>query len=247
MGGSAGAASSAGAAGTGGASGAYSPCSANGSPCKIMPLGDSITWGYGATDGGGYRVELFHKALAASQNITFVGSDHTGPPSVDGVAFPPANEGHPSWTIDGSSMGLYPKVQAWLQTSKPDIVTLMIGTNDMSQSIDLANAPERLGRLMDRITETLPNALLVVAQITPGKSGELNTKIEAFNAAIPALVTTRQMAGKHVAVVNMYQAFTKNPDFSKAYLHDSVHPNDAGYPIMGDVWYQSLAGVLPAK
>jgi len=46
----------------------------------------------------------------------------------------------------------------------PHIVLLMIGTNDAISKIDLANAPTRLGKLIDTIYAQLPNILIVVAQ-----------------------------------------------------------------------------------
>ncbi len=92
-----------GATGTGGS--AYAPRPAAGA-CAIMPLGDSITEGYRSSKGGGYRVELFHDALADNKSVTFVGSaDPNGPATVRGVAFPPDNEGHGGyriWQISGT-------------------------------------------------------------------------------------------------------------------------------------------------
>jgi hypothetical protein len=72
MGGSAGAS---GASGTGGSAG-FDPCPATG-PCKILPLGDSIT--DGLTVMGGYRIELFRLALNADKEITYVGGSANGP------------------------------------------------------------------------------------------------------------------------------------------------------------------------
>src|SRR5512141_709254 len=56
---------------------AYSPCPTDGSPCKIMPFGDSITDGFGVP--GGFRVELFRLAHQAGKNVTFVGTGSNGP------------------------------------------------------------------------------------------------------------------------------------------------------------------------
>ena len=66
MGGTSGAAGSvAGASGAGGSSGGYQPCPTDGSPCKILPLGDSITWGVSDEGNAGYRGPLFALAVAA--------------------------------------------------------------------------------------------------------------------------------------------------------------------------------------
>jgi hypothetical protein len=69
----------------------FNPCPLD-MECRIMPLGDSITYGtgsgFGPTQNGGYRVRLFQMARAAQRTITFVGSQKSGPTTVDGVQFP---------------------------------------------------------------------------------------------------------------------------------------------------------------
>ena len=40
----------------------------------------------------------------------------------------------------------------------------MIGTNDLNDNIDIANAPTRLGKLIDEIITDAPAALVVVSQ-----------------------------------------------------------------------------------
>ncbi len=83
-----------GTAGSSSTSVGFDPCPATGN-CKVLPLGDSITAGAGAQpgDNGGYRVELFTKALANSKHITFVGSQTSGPTTVGGQTFPRKSRG----------------------------------------------------------------------------------------------------------------------------------------------------------
>ena len=58
----------------------FSPCPALPVECGVMPLGDSITDGYGTL--GGYRIELFRQVLTAGQHMTFVGRNANGPLTV---------------------------------------------------------------------------------------------------------------------------------------------------------------------
>ncbi len=208
-----------------------------------MPLGDSITFGYGSSTGGGYRVELFSRALADGKSLTFVGSQMSGPDEVSGKPFPQSNEGHSGYSIDDSSqtMGISPLVDAALAKYAPQIVLLMIGTNDMHYAIDPSQAPTRLGNLLDRITGDVPNALIVVAQIVPA-NGAQNTLTKTYNAAIPAVVSARVKAGKHLILVDQYDALGS---WSTSEFHDSEHPNDAGYIKMGDTWYAAIRSLLP--
>lgn len=121
----------------------------------------------------------------------------------------------------------------------------MIGTNDVGIKLDLPNAPKRLGTLIDTIVTTSPNALLVVAQIVPTQSDSDNQRVRDFNAGIPAIVKSFADAGKHVALVDMYGAYTKNPDFKTAYLANGLHPSDAGYAVMANTWWDAIGGLLP--
>jgi lysophospholipase L1-like esterase len=221
-----------------GGAGGYEPCPTDGGSCKILPLGDSIT--YGIQYPGAYRVELFHDALSDHKNITFVG-DHSladGPTTVDGVAFPQDNDGHSGWTIDQIAT-LVPSPA--LQTN-PDIVLLMIGTNDMySQTQPVAQAPARLAALVDAIVAADAHALLVVAEITPLQNSAWEAQVVTYNAAIPAVVQARAAMGKHVALVDLHTSFVTATMLSS----DGVHPNQSGYDHMGDLWYAAVKDVLP--
>ena len=242
-----------GGSGTGGAGGGatFSPCPATGAACIVMPLGDSITDGVGsAAPGGGYRVELFHDSVQARKALTFVGSatDPNGPTLVDGKPFPRNHEGHPGYTIDNSAAtsGISPLVDQSIATNHPQIILLMIGTNDVNRNIDVANAPARLGALLDRMINDAPNALVVVAKITPTLDDGANTVVQTYNDAITGLVQTRAGNGKHIVMVDMYAAITARADYKTALMNDFLHPNDAGYIVMGDVWYTAIQSYLPA-
>jgi hypothetical protein len=212
-----------------------------------MPLGDSITEGTGSS-GGGYRVELFRLAVTNSKHLTFVGRSANGPATVAGQPFPKNHEGYPHYTIDDEPafgrMGISPLVDQGITLDQPNIILLMIGTNDVNNAIDLAGAPTRLGALLDRMTADAPGALIVVARITPTASDMTNLDVVAYNDAIPGLVQARTTTGKHILVVDMYAAMTANPSYKTALMHDGLHPNDAGYVIMGQTWYDAIQAYL---
>jgi lysophospholipase L1-like esterase len=232
------------------ASAAYHPCPTDGTVCKLMPFGDSITDGYNADTPGGYRVELFRRAHAAGKNITFVGSGSNGPATVDGAPFPFNHEGHSGWTIapEGSRSGISTLVSTVMPQFKPHIVLLMIGTNDAIDNYDMANAPKRLGALIDSIYAQLPNVLIVVAQPIPGRDNAskgddtaLSARIKTYDDAIPAIVKARTDAGKHILVVDMFTPF--NPT-KTSLLEDQWHPNLQGYVVLGTQWYAVLQSLL---
>lgn len=235
---------------SGGAPPDYRPCPTDGSACKIMPFGDSITDGYNPDTPGGYRVELFRLAHAAGKNITFVGSGQNGPDMVDGVPFPRQHEGHSGWTIApaGGRSGISTLVATTMPQFKPHVVLLMIGTNDAIDDYEMTKAPERLGSLIDSIYAQLPDVLLVVAQPVPsrgdaskGDDTALSARIETLCDAIPAVLKARADAGKHILVVDMNTPFTPN---KASLLEDQWHPNAAGYTLLAQQWYATLGPLL---
>jgi lysophospholipase L1-like esterase len=215
-----------GGAGGSGTSG-FDPCPATG-PCKILPLGDSITDGLGFS--GGYRVELFRLALENDQEITFVGGSMNGPTMVEGQTFPRAHEGHSGWTISQID-GITPDPAL---NVAPHIVLLHIGTNDMYQTP--SGAPDRLGTLIDQILMDLPDALLVVSNIIPFPQGSGPTT--TYNMAVPGVVDARKNAGKHILFVDQFTGFPTSE------LGDGIHPNEAGYNRMAAKWYAAISPYL---
>lgn len=67
---------------------------------RIMPLGDSITYGQGWDPHGGYRAVLREKLVAAGYDVDYVGtqSANQGTLAQSGDV---QHEGHPGWTVEG--------------------------------------------------------------------------------------------------------------------------------------------------
>jgi lysophospholipase L1-like esterase len=196
----------------------------------IMPLGDSITYGQGSTHLNGYRLALWQHLIAAGIQVTFVGSEHGGSMPFSESA----NEGHPGWRIAQIST----HVVGWLQTYKPDYILLQIGTNDIVYHDHLAQAPARLQALLDTITRTLPDATVLVAEITP-LAPPRAALVEAYNSTIPGIVLAEAAQGKHVEMVDMHDAFPPSD-----LIPDKIHPDDAGYALMANAWYRALYPLL---
>jgi len=43
----------------------------------------------------------------------------------------------------------------------------------------------------------------------------------------------------------MYSAFTANAAYKTALMNDNLHPNPAGYTLMGRTWYAAIRPYLP--
>jgi lysophospholipase L1-like esterase len=215
--------------GTGGAPVGFQPCP-EAEPCKILPLGDSITVGLGFD--GGYRVELFHLALSDGHDITFTGTQPpNGPATVDGVTFPRNHEGISGETIEQIA-GRIPSPGL---NEMPHIVLLHAGTNDMWAGAN--GADTRLGSLLDELIADAPDALIVVSYIIP--FSQAAGSVSTFNASVPGLVQERANAGAHIIFVDQFEGFPESE------LGDGVHPNQAGYARMAGKWYDAIESYLP--
>jgi lysophospholipase L1-like esterase len=194
-------------------------------PLSIMPLGDSITDGLEVP--GGYRTGLWQFLAADRVAAHFVGSAASGPaqlPERD-------NEGHPGWRMGQ----IYLQARAWLLSRRPQVVLLHIGTNDVLQNKDLAHAPDRLSRLIDLITTTLPGIRVYVAAIGPFTRPANEARAQRYNAAIPGIVNSMTLKGRRVQAVDMHSALGTS-DLSS----DGIHPTAGGYSKMAALWYAAL-------
>ena len=198
-------------------------------PVRILPLGDSITYGLGSEQLGSYRVELAGRLAAAGITVDLVGSNDSGPSGAD-----QDNEGHSGWRIDQ----IAEHASGWLEAYRPDVVLLHIGTNDMRSDEKAAGAPARLGALIDQLLIASPDVRILVAKIVGARDarfgGAYQQRIDAYNASVPAVVASR---GARVRLVD--QTGVDGTD-----LLDTLHPNEYGYSKMAWNWYRALQPVL---
>ena len=204
--------------GQGSAPPAQSPAN---TPLKIMPLGDSITYGTPDPGYGGYRHSLGALLKNDGYTVQFVGSQHGGPiPEQD-------NEGHPGWTVAQIRNGI--DANRWLETKEPDIILLHIGTNDIRLG-QAAVAPAHLSALLDDILVRLPRTHVIVAQIIPFRAGP-DRDHQSYNDAIPRIVASK---GPRVSQVDMRTTILPG-DYA-----DGLHPNASGYDKMARAWEPAI-------
>ncbi len=209
---------------------AYAQESSRKSHVKIMPLGDSITWGTPDPSYGGYRHLLGTLLTNDGYSFEFVGSRQSGNiPS-------PNNEGHPGWTIAHIKKGI--DSNGWLEAYQPDIILLHIGTNDLRPRIGrAASAPDDLSALLDDVLTRLPQARVIVAQIIPFRLGPDEVH-RSYNAAISRIVVSK---GPRVSLADMQNVVSRG-DYA-----DIFHPKPDGYDKMARAWERALRSVIPSS
>jgi autotransporter-associated beta strand protein len=204
---------------------------------KIMPMGDSITLGSNVV--GGYRDPLYTLLTNRVDTFTFVGFVTGSATAALTAAGQDHHEGHSGYVITNGTgrTGLDENLVNWIGPGKetPDKILLMIGSNDINLSYDMANAPTRLSNLITHIYSFQPSVKLYVASIIPMSAGGHQTDVQTFNAAIPGIVASHQALGRNVVYVPMYEALNISTD-----LADGLHPNLQGYQRMAGAWDTAL-------
>jgi acyl-CoA thioesterase-1 len=195
---------------------------------RVMALGDSITDGYKVP--GSYRMALSLDVLGAGRSIDFVGSVQSGPDTfVDRQS-----EGHPGWRIDEIADIVANRIIVYA----PDVVLVLLGTNDMAQGHDVEHAPARLAALIDTIVTTQPGIRVLVGTLPPLADSTLEARAEAFNVGVVAVVAAAKKAGQSVQLVDIHAVVTLNQ------LFDGMHPGPDGYAAMAQAWFRALRPLL---
>ncbi|MFJ8751655.1 GDSL-type esterase/lipase family protein [Streptomyces sp. NPDC102441] len=200
---------------------------------RLMSAGDSITYGVGSSDGNGYRKQLYDDLEAAQLHPDFVGSNASGSMS------DPQHDGNRGWVIDQIAE---PAVQD-AASMRPNVMTLMAGTNDVyyQKGGAVADAPARLGRLIDRVQKGSPGISIVVATLVPVKNDpSAMQRRNAYNEAVRALVKDRQAEGQKIMLADF-------GPMSEDMLHDTLHPNDRGYTYMAERWFEAITAMVDKR
>lgn len=218
---------------------------------KIMSMGDSITHGYINGDNG-YRKYLYHQLVDnKGYVIDMVGSNNTGwTPSYnfsDGTySYDPQHEGYSGYTVKsyGGRTGLLDTIKNnnTVKNNDPDIVILMIGTNDILDTYDISNIGSRLEELADFIYSQKSDVKLIIMSPPPIDSSieswvpdqtTVNTSLSTCKTAVQNLVKAKKAEGKSCEFVDINKLFNDQADYT-VYLNDYCHPNEAGYELMGN-------------
>ncbi|MBV8366533.1 MAG: hypothetical protein JO194_08520 [Candidatus Eremiobacteraeota bacterium] len=224
-----------------------------------MALGDSITAGVNvvAPADGGYRRKLSALLTAHDYHVVFVGSRndfsaglaqpwHEGWPGYVIKAYPSAPIGQLSGQIAAGAISM----------DKPDVILLMIGTNDLLRAqagyagYSEPAAERNMGALLNEIFAAKPDVRVIVAGIVDSPR-LTQCSVDQFDTGsslcgpsaggLPALVKRFQARGKSIWLASgMNRALPR----TAAYFPDGLHPDDAGYDAMAQVWFRAFQSSL---
>ncbi|MGN0847353.1 MAG: GDSL-type esterase/lipase family protein, partial [Kiritimatiellia bacterium] len=214
---------------------------------RIMPLGDSITYGSCSEGGGGYRAPLWRLLTNGNYNVDFVGTQ-TSNPRKDGTLGDVDHEGHGGWKLSSPTVGVYENINGWFARIRdPHVILLHLGTNDTGdgEKTFCESATNRLVKLLDRIHACQPSAKIVVTTLLRRIGNSSNDQrrewIErAYNPYIEGIVAEQRAKGQDAYFLDMCGAVTDDGLYT-----DGLHPKDAGYAMMANAWYAKIQEIVP--
>lgn len=228
----------------------------------IWFLGDSITQSNADGDSKGSPRQALHDLLVAKgYGFSYTGhsrSNREGLPKTQ--AEPIDNLYHYHSGVSGiligeknGDSGITPKLAEWwtqgrLEVVKPQVILIMIGTNDIGKSYDVPNAPRRLRTLLQTIyaQPEVGNPTVFLASIPPnGRGAKPAAGVAAFNASVPKIVAHFKKKGRDIHFVDQFTAL--NADYAANMRKDNLHPNATGNQTMARQWFQAIEAVVGAQ
>ncbi len=197
---------------------------------RIMPLGDSITYGY--SDGSlgnafwaGYRQKLYLDLVKLGYKVNFVGSMASGQSVLP--KFDYDHEGHGGWRDDQIADNIY----NFLTQNPAGIVLLHIGTNFINPD------PSDVERILNEIDRYNLDVIVILARIINRTDSSANiAKTTLFNDNVENMALNRIAKGDKILIVDQEGALNYKFDLAP----DGFHPNKIGYTKMADVWLDAL-------
>lgn len=183
-------------------------------PTRVMTLGDSQI-------SSGFIPKQITEALKGQNiDVVSVGSQSSGPSGSNGYM----HEGHPSFTTRDILRDLTDGVwndyngtetPVLLDTQKPDIVFIQLGTNDAAVGgISTQETIANLQAITDLLRQANPNVQIVIGSVPPLADAAATERAVEINRLLPTLVSN----------------LNQNPNFPNSSIkfapHESIDTND---------------------
>lgn len=141
--------------------------------------------------------------------------------------------------VNIASQNLLP---GWLSSSRPDIVMMHLGTNDVWNSRSPAEITVAFSTLVDQMRASKPSMKILVAKIipmAPSNCAECGKRVIALNEVIGTWAQGKSTTTSPITVVDAWTGFD-----AKSMTGDGVHPNDAGNKRLAEVWFAPLSAAI---
>jgi lysophospholipase L1-like esterase len=155
-----------------------------------------------------------------------------------------------SYSCNSTLFNLRSGVDEWIRSSKPDVVLLWAGINDMfnaeipvgesgiRRTQNSADAPTKIGELVDRIQELQPGVAVFVGTLAP-TAGDGGGSAADVSAGIRSVLANR----RGVTVVDLASLRLLPEDY---FPGDTVHLSPSGAERVADAWMRAIRPTLDA-
>jgi len=207
------------------------PLSALGAGARVLFQGDSITDGNrGRNADPNHILGHGYQALIASRY---------------GADFPERHLTFLNRGISGNTVSaLAHRWQTDTLDLKPDLLSILIGVNDLSFGVPAEQYEQQYDQLLADTVKALPNVRLVLCEPFGLPVGGKKADWENYRAQILARVAmvNRLGAKYHAPVVHFQAMFERATNRAPAeyWIWDGVHPTYAGHQLMADEWVRTL-------
>lgn len=214
-----------------------SPISVFRSGTRILFQGDSIT------DGNRGRSEDPNHILGHGY-VFIIAAKY-------GAAFPERNLAFLNRGVSGNKVtDLAERWQKDTLDLKPDILSILIGVNDLSADLPLDQYEQVYDKLLADIRAAKPDVRLVLGEPFSLPVGSKKTDWEQWNAGMKQRQEiVAKLADKyHAALVRFQTAFDRACQRAPTehWIWDGIHPTYSGHQIMADEWVRTVQEFWPS-
>jgi lysophospholipase L1-like esterase len=152
----------------------------------------------------------------------------------------------PAWTVVNRGVGGEETAQgarrlpSVLAIDKSGFVLIMEGANDASDCLDANFAVNNL-RQMVHIAKA-SNAIPIIGTITPNFRNDPCAQDVANQISV---LVRGLAAAENIQLAEIYNGMNDRSLFGVSPDRDPLHPNEAGYRVMANIWQQALLQAVP--
>ncbi len=194
---------------------------------RVMAAGDEITAGVNSTDETGFRgyLDTIVKGLdtlavlgvGTAATLIFKRTDFVGELK-NGKRGDPDHMGFEGKGIDDIKAQTIPA----LQTLRPNMMTLVAGTADLTGGADGAATAEKMRGFVDAIHRTSPTTTVLLGTLPPSTNPTYQARIDAYNKALRTMAYAKIQAGARLVLVDLGAVTTED-------ITNEIYPTEAGY------------------
>jgi len=145
--------------------------------------------------------------------------------------------------------GLLRRWQTDIIDLKPDILSILIGVNDLGSGVSAERYEQQYDQLLSDTVKTLPDVKLVLCEPFGLPVGGKAANWERYRAdlAVRQAIVVKLGQKYHAPVVHFQQMFEDAIKRAPAdyWIWDGVHPTFSGHQLMADEWIRTVRDYWP--